>query len=856
MNLSYPKITYNNVGTTALTYNATSQLFSVNASPLAVSFSSTEGPRPVTGVKSLQIHALVDNTGALVGGLPGGNDLTLSGTLTRVVGNVTNKYSGVLLTGQVVQFGFQHGNDLDQYDFRFTPTGGALVALFANCEISVVLASENSTFAGNFNVNFNGQARGTVGPEDVTPPQIVCPTNITVECQAFANGLAGAYVSFPLPTATDNCDPNPTVTCTPPSGSFFPLPPGVQTTNYPVVCVARDGGGNTNACIFEITVQDTLPPEFADINNPVIQSDLTHPILLTNDTGKSFATFTFAWPLATDNACSTNFETSVSAVDENGAVIPLTDLGNGLLQGQFPVTLTGADVITITANDGHGNTAQHQAAIFVVDNEPPVINCPGDLTVECTNGPVYYEEPVVSDNCPNVTFSCTPASGCVLGIGQYPITCIATDSSGNTNQCVFTLTVQDTTPPVISCPAAVTVECGQSTDPSSAGMATASDLCASTLNVAYSDAISGNCPRIITRTWTATDPSGNSASGTQIITVKDTTPPTIVCPPDKSLQCGDSTGPANTGTATATDGCSTNVTITFTDAPTPANCTGKAGINRTWTATDACGNTATAVQHITFADTTPPVLTCPPDRQLQCGSSTGPANTGTATATDGCNTNVTITFADAPTPANCTGKAGINRTWTATDACGNKATAVQHITFVDTIPPVISCPTNMIVVASACNNTVPANNSAIASFLNGATASDNCSGGVRMTNNAPSSFPLGTNTVTFTATDACGNSASYQVKVIVVSKNSACDFCWFNQPFSWQTCFDRFGGCQYLMFTGCNNFGCGGNQQGNDKNPQGNDSCSGSAKSSCKSNPRWLSRAIASGVKRDSIGAG
>ena len=129
----------------------------------------------------------------------------------------------------------------------------------------------------------------------------------------------------------------------------------------------------------------------------------------------------------------------------------------------------------------------------------------------------------------------------------------------------------------------------------------------------FTDAVSGSCPQTITRTWKATDASSNSVTCVQTITVRDTTPPTISCPPDKQLQCGDSTAPSNTGMATATDNCDTNVTVSYTDAATPANCTGKPGIDRTWKATDACGNVATCVQHITFVDTTAPVITCPPD---------------------------------------------------------------------------------------------------------------------------------------------------------------------------------------------------------------------------------------------------
>src|SRR5439155_7259439 len=132
---------------------------------------------------------------------------------------------------------------------------------------------------------------------------------------------------------------------------------------------------------------------------------------------------------------------------------------------------------------------------------------------------------------------------------------------------------------------------------------------------------------------------------------------------------------------------------TFPDAATPANCTGQAGIDRTWQAEDACGNKATCVQHITFVDTTAPAISCPPDAQAQCGGSTAPGATGTATSTgDNCGGAVTITRSEARRLGKSTGQAGIDRTWKAEDACGNKATCVQHITFVDTTAPAISCP--------------------------------------------------------------------------------------------------------------------------------------------------------------------
>jgi len=96
-----------------------------------------------------------------------------------------------------------------------------------------------------------------------------------------------------------------------------------------------------------------------------------------------------------------------------------------------------------------------------------------------------------------------------------------------TATCEATVTVVDVTPPEITCPADVELECPADTSPAATGEAAATDTCDSAPVIGYSDTSSGTCPLVITRTWTVTDASGNSASCVQTITVVDTTPPTI-----------------------------------------------------------------------------------------------------------------------------------------------------------------------------------------------------------------------------------------------------------------------------------------------------------------------------------------
>src|SRR5438552_13521969 len=204
-------------------------------------------------------------------------------------------------------------------------------------------------------------------------------------------------------------------------------------------------------------------------------------------------------------------------------------------------------------------------------------------------------------------------------------------------------------------------------------MATAQDGCG-LVTVSYSDSVSNSCggTKLIARTWTATDQCGNSNSCVQTITVRDTMPPTISCPPNLVLECPANTSTNVTGMATAQDACG-SVTIGYSDSVSN-NCGGTKVITRTWTAKDGCGNSAACVQTITVRDITPPTITCPPNLTLECPADTRTNITGVATAQDGCGS-VTISYTDSVSN-NCGGDKLIGHTWTATDPCGNSTNCV------------------------------------------------------------------------------------------------------------------------------------------------------------------------------------
>jgi hypothetical protein len=238
--------------------------------------------------------------------------------------------------------------------------------------------------------------------KDATPPSIVCPANLV---RTTDPGQCAAKVDFTVPVA-DNC-PGVTVSCTPASGSIFPK--GVT----PVTCKATDSSGNmSQPCTFTITVNDAEQPKI------MCPSPITQP----TDPGKCSAVVNFA-VTATDNCPGVMFNCNPPS-------------GSVFQKGTTPVNCTASDAV--------GNMSSCSFPVTVVDLEKPQITCPKDITTTTCDDPVVitYPPPVVSDNCPGVTFACVPPSSSAFPPGVTTVTCTATDTSGNQASCAFKVTVE------------------------------------------------------------------------------------------------------------------------------------------------------------------------------------------------------------------------------------------------------------------------------------------------------------------------------------------------------------------------------------------------------------------------------
>ena len=165
------------------------------------------------------------------------------------------------------------------------------------------------------------------------------------------------------------------------------------------------------------------------------------------------------------------------------------------------------------------------------DTTPPVLALPGNLTVEAT-GPAgavaNYTASATDETDGAVVVTLNPASGSTFPLGTTTVNASAKDAAGNTASGSFTVTVRDTTPPVLSLPSAGTIE---ATGPGGAAVTfsgSASDLVSGAVGVTFSPASGSTFPLgTTTVTATARDAAGNTASGSFTVTVRDTTAPVI-----------------------------------------------------------------------------------------------------------------------------------------------------------------------------------------------------------------------------------------------------------------------------------------------------------------------------------------
>ncbi len=331
-----------------------------------------------------------------------------------------------------------------------------------------------------------------------------------------------------------------------------------------------DTAGNTNSsCAPNFIVRDDTPPTVV----------CPGPITNSTDLGVCERSLVLAVVAAMD-------ECGIASIASNAPAA-------------FPV---GQTVVTWTVVDVNNNTNTCTQLVVIEDRETPVVTvCPAPQTnsanASCEAAvPDYTTGVGATDNCTpaaSLVIRQVPGPGTMLGLGSHAIQLHVSDGAGNTNSsCATTFVVRDTTPPSITCLPLGTLSCLADVPAPDFSGSVVGDNCSMTPAVIHvGDVTNGICPMIITRTWRATDDSGNTNDGAQTITVHDTTPPVLAgCPTNQFVTTTNLAGETVAfASPTATDNCDAAPAVAC--VPPGGSLFAPGNTTVACTTIDTCGNT-------------------------------------------------------------------------------------------------------------------------------------------------------------------------------------------------------------------------------------------------------------------------
>ncbi len=357
------------------------------------------------------------------------------------------------------------------------------------------------------------------------------------------------------------------------------------------------------------------------------------------------------------------------------------------------------------------------------------------------------------------------------------------DDLGNVGCCVQLVTIEND-PPVVSVPAPETVSCYEDIpvitgdvitgDDTNGGDATVTTSCGEAYDLKIlPPVVEGvhNCPgTTYTYAYRVRDNCGREVIANRVFTIGNNAPPTIVAPPDMTVSC-DFFANLNPDYAEVTTGCDLGYSTTVSEPTTTgsANCPG-ATYTYTYTVTDDCGRSASDTRKFTIVNDGPTFLNCPDvPLQLNCEDEGWEqviqAWLASVQAESSCSAALNVTNNYNPnTQGLCINNGTKIVRWFATDACGRTSVCEGKVIIADTEAPVfVSAPQDELVVCNYITQDkldawVDAHGYAEvedcwdnvnwSTFPNNPTI--NCEG-----NPGPTSL-----TVTFVATDGCGNKSS------------------------------------------------------------------------------------------------
>lgn len=453
--------------------------------------------------------------------------------------------------------------------FELEASSGGGTAVYAWVPTEVV------NTAGSHAVSVLGGPAGdsnAIGFEVVDPNPIPLTVAPHDPVTAVAATREGAIVTFEV-VAYGGRDPNPVVTCDPPSGSRFRLGP----TN--VRCIATNSFGEFDEGGVYVYVYD--------VGIPVL--NLPDDITVPSDGNGAVVTF------------------QATATDVIDGAVPVTCApASG---SRFPVGITRVDC---SATDTSYNTATGSFTVTVTSTEPErlMIHVPADITAEAEGAfgaVVMFTVTADGTSDPNPVISCNPASGSAFALGTTTVSCVASDKFGNHAADDFTITVVDTTPPQLTIPDQIVVTADGPDGATVTFEATAYDAVAGDTDVTCTPPSGSRFPVGTTTVECRThDGFGNSSGGAFDVIVRERQALVINVPGPITVEAENHDGAVVTFTVTAGGTSDPDPDITCTPASGSTFAVGTTAVQ--CTATDSNGNSASDGFDVNVIDTIDPVI--------------------------------------------------------------------------------------------------------------------------------------------------------------------------------------------------------------------------------------------------------
>jgi len=459
----------------------------------------------------------------------------------------------------------------------------------------------------------------TVTVADLTRPFVAIGAPSTVQ----ATSPAGAPVTYTA-SASDNLDGDITPNCSPASGTVLPI------GTHPIECFAVDAAGNSDGAIHIVHVVDTKPPtitimaaspieasgpttpvEYTATAADVVDGTVTPSCAIVSGTPRPLGETTISCSATDSRGNGTSASTIVvvhdtvapaltlptvplvEAIDAAGAPVSFTPAATDLVDQMVSILCApasdsvfapGTTPVSCTATDDSNNFTTREFNVVVADRRAPVVTVPPPITVEANSSAgtgVTFEASAVDNVDGPLAAACTPGSG-VFPLGTTSVRCAASDANGNEGFALFTVSVVDTTAPVVTAADAAAEAGGP--EGAVVGFATsATDQVTASLTVACTRApgsLFGLGDTVVT--CSATDAAGNTGSDTATVSVVDTIAP-VITGQDVTITAPGRLGAPVTFALTAVDAVAGNVAVSCTPASgavfplgvTPVMCTAR-----------------------------------------------------------------------------------------------------------------------------------------------------------------------------------------------------------------------------------------------------------------------------------------